>query len=84
MLLITHRDCLLHEMQKRKFTRLLEYGKYNGTPVGELDLDTGRYRGAYLDYLTARLDAPRAFLEGAIAARQQARQAPAERKGYRR
>ncbi|MHC5111223.1 MAG: 3-hydroxyacyl-CoA dehydrogenase NAD-binding domain-containing protein [Planctomycetota bacterium] len=43
------RPCLLHEMQKRKFTRLLEYGKYNGTPVGELDLDTGRYRGAYLD-----------------------------------
>jgi len=41
-------------------------------------------RGAYLDYLTARLDAPRAFLEGAITARQQARQAPAERKGYRR
>jgi 3-hydroxyacyl-CoA dehydrogenase/enoyl-CoA hydratase/carnithine racemase len=41
--------CLLHEMKKRKLTRLLGYGQYYRTPVAELDLDTGRYVGCYLD-----------------------------------
>jgi enoyl-CoA hydratase/carnithine racemase len=36
-------------MKKRNFTRLLGYGMYSRTPVAELDLDTGRYRGCYLD-----------------------------------
>ncbi len=43
------KPCLLHEMKERHITSLLEYGKYNGTPVGELDLDTGQYHGSYLD-----------------------------------
>ena len=43
------RPCLLHEMKKRNLQRLLGYGKYFRTPVAELDLDTGEYRGCYLD-----------------------------------
>ena len=43
------RPCLLHEMKKRNLTRLLGYGKYFRTPVAELDLDTGEYKGCYLD-----------------------------------
>ena len=43
------RPCLLHEMKKRNFERLLGYGKYFRTPVAELDLDTGEYKGCYLD-----------------------------------
>ena len=43
------RPCLLHEMEKRNFKRLLGCGKFFGTPVAELDLDTGEYRGCYLD-----------------------------------
>ncbi len=43
------KPCLLHEMKKRNLTRLLGYGKYFRTPVAELDLETGRYRGCYLD-----------------------------------
>ncbi len=43
------RPCLLHEMKKRNLTRLLGYGTYFRTPVAELDLDTGGYRGCYLD-----------------------------------
>ncbi|MGB2987219.1 MAG: 3-hydroxyacyl-CoA dehydrogenase NAD-binding domain-containing protein, partial [Phycisphaerae bacterium] len=43
------RPCLLHEMKKRNLGRLLGYGKYYHTPVAELDLDTGKYRGCYLD-----------------------------------
>lgn len=41
-------------------------------------------RRAYVDYFAARLDAPRAFLEGTIEAQRQARTAPRERKSYRR
>ncbi len=41
--------CLLHEMKKRNLTRLLQYGKYNNTPVAELDLETGKYHGCYMD-----------------------------------
>lgn len=43
------KPCLLHEMKKRNLSHLLEYGKYYGTPVAELDMETGRYRGSYLD-----------------------------------
>jgi 3-hydroxyacyl-CoA dehydrogenase/enoyl-CoA hydratase/carnithine racemase len=43
------RPCLLHELKKRNLTRLLGYGPYYRTPVAELDLDTGTYRGCYLD-----------------------------------
>jgi len=43
------RPCLLHEMKRRDFQRLLGYGKYFRTPVAELDLDAGEYRGCYLD-----------------------------------
>ena len=43
------KPCLLHEMRRRNLTRLLGYGKYNRTPVAELDMETGRYRGCYLD-----------------------------------
>ncbi len=43
------RPCLLHEMKKRNFERLLGYGSFFGTPVAELNLDTGRYEGCYLD-----------------------------------
>ncbi len=41
--------CLLHEMKKRNFDRLLGYGRHYGTPVAELDPSTGEYRGSYLD-----------------------------------
>lgn len=43
------KPCLLHEMKKRNLTRLLGYGKYYRTPVAELDLESGAYRGCYLD-----------------------------------
>jgi len=43
------RPCLLYEMKKRNFNRLLRYGKYYRTPVAELDLETGQYQGCYLD-----------------------------------
>ncbi len=43
------RPCLLHEMKKRNLHRLLGYGTFYSTPVAELDLDTGQYRGCYLD-----------------------------------
>jgi 3-hydroxyacyl-CoA dehydrogenase/enoyl-CoA hydratase/carnithine racemase len=43
------RPCLLHELKKRNISRLLGYGKFNRTPVAELDLETGEYRGCYLD-----------------------------------
>ncbi len=43
------RPCLLHEMKKRNINRLLGYGKYFRTPVAEFDLDTGEYKGCYLD-----------------------------------
>ncbi|MBN2563390.1 MAG: hypothetical protein JXQ75_20920 [Phycisphaerae bacterium] len=43
------KPCLLHDMKKRNFRRLLGYGKYFHTPVAELDLETGEYRGCYLD-----------------------------------
>ncbi|MHC4428697.1 MAG: 3-hydroxyacyl-CoA dehydrogenase NAD-binding domain-containing protein [Planctomycetota bacterium] len=43
------KPCLLHELKKRNINRLLEYGRYYGTPVAELDLETGEYRGCYLD-----------------------------------
>ncbi len=41
--------CLLWEMKRRNLPRLLGYGKYYRTPVAELDLETGDYRGCYLD-----------------------------------
>jgi len=43
------RPCLLHEMKARNLGRLLGYGRHFRTPVAELDLDTGAYRGCYLD-----------------------------------
>jgi 3-hydroxyacyl-CoA dehydrogenase/enoyl-CoA hydratase/carnithine racemase len=43
------RPCFLHEMKKRNFKQLLGYGKYFRTPVAELDLETGKYRGCYGD-----------------------------------
>lgn len=43
------RPCLLHELKRRNITRLLGYGKYYQTPVAELDLESGRYLGRYLD-----------------------------------
>ena len=43
------KPCFLFEMKERNLTRLLGYGKYYRTPVAELDVDTGRYNGAYLD-----------------------------------
>ncbi|MEE9295629.1 MAG: 3-hydroxyacyl-CoA dehydrogenase NAD-binding domain-containing protein [Phycisphaerae bacterium] len=43
------RPCLLHEMKARNLNRLLGYGKYYYTPVAELDVETGRYRGCYMD-----------------------------------
>jgi|CXWL01.1.fsa_nt_gi 3-hydroxyacyl-CoA dehydrogenase/enoyl-CoA hydratase/carnithine racemase len=43
------RPCLLWEMKRRNFTRLLGYGRHYQTPVAELDFETGEYRGSYLD-----------------------------------
>ena len=43
------RPCLLHEMKRRNLPRLLGYGRYYRTPVAELDVETGDYRGSYLD-----------------------------------
>ena len=36
-------------MKKRNINRLLAYGQYYRTPVAELDWDTGKYEGCYLD-----------------------------------
>ncbi|MGD2109776.1 MAG: 3-hydroxyacyl-CoA dehydrogenase NAD-binding domain-containing protein, partial [Phycisphaerae bacterium] len=43
------RPCFLHDMKKRNIDRLLGYGRFFGTPVAEVDVDTGDYRGCYLD-----------------------------------
>ena len=43
------KPCLLHEMKKRNFKRLLGYGRYFRTPVAQLNFDTGEYEGCYLD-----------------------------------
>ncbi len=43
------KPCLLHELKKRNLTRLLGYGRFYRTPVAELDLASGTYRGSYLD-----------------------------------
>lgn len=43
------RPCLLHDLRRRNVNALLGYGKYYRTPVAELDLATGRYRGSYPD-----------------------------------
>jgi len=45
----TGRPCLLFDMKKRNVNGLLGYGKYYGTPVAELDWDSGNYRGCYQD-----------------------------------
>ena len=39
------RPNLWREFQKRNLTRLLGYGRYYRTPVAELDLESGSYRG---------------------------------------
>lgn len=44
-----NRPCLLWEMKRRNLSRLLGYGKYYRTPVAELDIASGKYRGCYLD-----------------------------------
>ncbi|VAX41004.1 hypothetical protein MNBD_PLANCTO03-1568 [hydrothermal vent metagenome] len=41
------KPCLLHELKKRNLIRLLGYGIYYKTPVAELDLASGTYRGCY-------------------------------------
>jgi 3-hydroxyacyl-CoA dehydrogenase/enoyl-CoA hydratase/carnithine racemase len=41
------KPCLLHELKKRNLTALLGYGIYYHTPVAELDLASGAYRGSY-------------------------------------
>lgn len=41
--------CLLHELKRRNLRSLLGYGQYWRTPVAELDLETGGYRGCYPD-----------------------------------
>jgi 3-hydroxybutyryl-CoA dehydrogenase len=43
------KPCLLHELKKRNINRLLGYGRCYHTPVAELDLETGEYRGSYPD-----------------------------------
>jgi enoyl-CoA hydratase/carnithine racemase len=43
------RPCLLDEMKHRNINRLLGYGLSYHTPVAELDLKSGEYRGCYLD-----------------------------------
>jgi enoyl-CoA hydratase/carnithine racemase len=43
------KPCLLHELRSRNLGALLGYGQYSRTPVAELDLATGRYRGFYSD-----------------------------------
>lgn len=43
----TGKPCLLHELRRRNLTRLLGYGIYYNTPVAELDLASGTYRGCY-------------------------------------
>ncbi len=45
----TGKPCLLHELKKRNLTHLLGYGIYYHTPVAELDLASGTYRGCYGD-----------------------------------
>jgi enoyl-CoA hydratase/carnithine racemase len=41
--------CLLYEMKKRNISHLLGYGKSYHTPVAEVDLESGVYRGCYAD-----------------------------------
>ncbi|MEK7710347.1 MAG: 3-hydroxyacyl-CoA dehydrogenase NAD-binding domain-containing protein [Planctomycetota bacterium] len=43
------RPSLLLEMKHRNLSQLLGYGKYYHTPVAELDVETGEYRGYYSD-----------------------------------
>ena len=43
------KPCLLHEMKQRNINRLLGYGRFFNTPVAELDLGSGEYKGCYLD-----------------------------------
>ncbi len=43
------RPCLLWDLKRRNRSRLLGYGRYYKTPVAELDVETGQYRGCYLD-----------------------------------
>ena len=45
----TGKPCLLHELKSRNIDRLLGYGRSYRTPVAELDLKSGDYRGCYLD-----------------------------------
>jgi 3-hydroxyacyl-CoA dehydrogenase/enoyl-CoA hydratase/carnithine racemase len=45
----TGKPCLLHELKRRNLDRLLGYGAAYHTPVAELDLKSGTYRGCYLD-----------------------------------
>lgn len=45
----TGKPCLLHELKSRNIDRLLGYGRSYHTPVAELDLKSGDYRGCYLD-----------------------------------
>ncbi len=44
-----NKPSLLWEMKRRNLTSLLGYGKYYRTPVAELDMTSGSYRGSYLD-----------------------------------
>jgi 3-hydroxyacyl-CoA dehydrogenase/enoyl-CoA hydratase/carnithine racemase len=41
------RPCLLHELRRRNIGALLGYGAFYGTPVAELDIHSGEYRGHY-------------------------------------
>lgn len=41
------RPCLLHDLRRRRIESLLGYGRCYGTPVAELDLETGAYRACY-------------------------------------
>lgn len=38
------RPCLLHDLRRRRTESLLGYGRFYGTPVAELDLESGSYR----------------------------------------
>ncbi len=41
------RPCLLHDMRHRRIESLLGYGRCYGTPVAELDMESGAYRPSY-------------------------------------
>ena len=45
----TGKPCLLHDLKHKNISRLLGYGRYYGTPVSELDVQSGVYRGCYPD-----------------------------------